>query len=219
MGGNGKFPVDPLVAGALPDGGATEMMLRELERRADGARAKACAQERTEPHFSFRFQYCGKAETGKELASLKRQLAMKRGGSREAIALKRGIALYEEGWISRRRRRLLEEDATTSGEKGDSFFFANESIAISMVGASESARNAREDEEEAEEDETAVREAILGAMTREMGITETKASSVASAWRNSPWVETMITAHGGSDVAHWGQLPVWNASAFAAALA
>jgi hypothetical protein len=91
------------VAGALPDGGATEMLLRELERRADGGRAAACAKERAAPHFSFRFQFCGKADTSKEVAGLKRQLAQKKAGSRDAVALQRGIALYEEGWISRRR--------------------------------------------------------------------------------------------------------------------
>jgi|AntAceMinimDraft_5_1070358.scaffolds.fasta_scaffold64939_1 hypothetical protein len=79
------------------------MLLRELERRADGGRAAACAKERAEPHFSFRFQFCGKADTSKEVAGLKRQLAQKKAGSRDAVALQRGIALYEEGWISRRR--------------------------------------------------------------------------------------------------------------------
>ena len=54
MGGGGK-PVDPLVAGRLPDGGATEMLLRELERRADGSRAAACAKEMKEPHHYHRW--------------------------------------------------------------------------------------------------------------------------------------------------------------------
>jgi len=208
MGGNGKFPVDPLVAGALPDGGATEMLLRELERRAGGGRAKACAQERKEPHFSFRFQFCGKAEIGREVAGLKRQLAMKKAGSREAIALKRGIALYEEGWISRRRR--LSEEADLSSESDAPSAFGNETIG--SFDEREAVRITREEEE------AAVRQAILDAMAREEG-EDSKAGNEASAWRHSPWVETMVMAGAGGDVAHWGQLPVFNASAFAAAIA
>jgi len=142
IGGTGK-PVDPLVAGRLPDGGATEMLLRELERRADGKRAEACGETRaipalggalpptthlavahatllavaapspdrfaaveaSEPHFYLRFQYCGKAESAKEIGALERALAKAKKGSKAATIAERGLVLYREKWISRRRRR------------------------------------------------------------------------------------------------------------------
>jgi hypothetical protein len=81
------------------------MLLRELEKRADGARAKACAVEREEPHFFFRFQYCGKAEKKKEVDALTRKMAQSKKGSKEHVAAQRGLRLYNEGWISRRRNR------------------------------------------------------------------------------------------------------------------
>jgi hypothetical protein len=101
---DGKKGWDPLVGGAFPDGGATEMLLMELERRADGKRAAACEVERKQPHHYLRFQFCGKANAEKEIANMKRQRASAKDGSKEAIALERGISAYEEGWISRRRR-------------------------------------------------------------------------------------------------------------------
>ena len=98
-------PVDPLVAGRFPDGGATEMLLAELERRADGGLAAACKKERAEPHYYLRMQHCGRAAAGKEIANLERQLTQQKEGSRRFVEIMKGITAYKEGWISRRRRR------------------------------------------------------------------------------------------------------------------
>jgi hypothetical protein len=97
--------VDPLVAGKFPDGGATEMLLAELEKRADGKLAAACKKEKAEPHYYLRHQHCGKAAVGKEITALERQLKQTKEGSRRRAEIMRGIEAYKEGWISRRRRR------------------------------------------------------------------------------------------------------------------
>ena len=90
-------PVDPLVAGRFPDGGATEMLLAELERRADGGLAAACKKERAEPHYYLRMQHCGRAAAGKEIANLERQLTQQKEGSRRFVEIMKGITTAYKG--------------------------------------------------------------------------------------------------------------------------
>ncbi len=53
------------------------------------------------PPPSSRFQYCGRAESAKEVDGMEARLRSKKPGSREYVELTRGIAAYKEGWISR----------------------------------------------------------------------------------------------------------------------
>jgi len=107
----GSYPADPLLDSRFPDGGATAMLIKELERRVGGGRAKACATERMEPHYFLRFQYCGAANVAREVGNLERALHQKQAGlearpgdhklASEIKALQKGIDAYRGKWISR----------------------------------------------------------------------------------------------------------------------
>ena len=63
---------DPLLDGKFPDGGATAMLVRELEKRVGGTQAHKCWAERQLPHFYHAAQYCGAVPVKKEIEKLQR---------------------------------------------------------------------------------------------------------------------------------------------------
>ena len=66
--------------GRFPDGGATKVLVRELERRARGRRWPACEAEAKRPHMKFTKQFCGavpvQAELRKYRARVRKQVQL-----------------------------------------------------------------------------------------------------------------------------------------------
>lgn len=109
--GEGEYKTEPLPERRYPDGGATAMLVRELEFRADGVRYEACRKELEEPHFFFRKQFCGRANVEAMIKQLgmsitKREGVLKKHPGDEQLALevarmKKGAELLQAGYISR----------------------------------------------------------------------------------------------------------------------
>ena len=79
--------------GRFPDGGATKVLVRELERRARGRRWPACEAEAKRPHMKFTKQFCGAVPVQAELRKYRAALAR--------APIRAAIAAYEAGRIYR----------------------------------------------------------------------------------------------------------------------
>ena len=96
----GDYKVDPLVVGRFPDGGATKVLVRELERRARGSRWPACQAEGKRPHMKFTKQCCGAVPVAGELRKYRAALARATTDLARA-PIRAAIAAYEQGRIYR----------------------------------------------------------------------------------------------------------------------
>lgn len=96
----GDYKVDPLVIGRFPDGGATKVLVRELERRARGSRWPACQAEGKRPHMKFTKQFCGAVPVAGELRKYRAALARATTDLARA-PIRAAIAAYEQGRIYR----------------------------------------------------------------------------------------------------------------------
>ena len=86
--------------GRFPDGGATKVLVRELERRARGSRWPACEAEAKRPHMKFTKQYCGAVPVQAELRKYRAALARAPNDAARA-PIRAAIAAYEQGRIYR----------------------------------------------------------------------------------------------------------------------
>ena len=96
----GAYERDPLVQGRFPDGGATKILVRELERRAQGRRWPACEAEAKRPHMKFTKQFCGAVPVQAELRKYRAALARAPNDAARA-PIRAAIAAYEAGRIYR----------------------------------------------------------------------------------------------------------------------